>query len=103
MTNRVTEFGEFYGRAFEIIEREPTRAPADRYFAPHAASIEISSAKVDELLKEWRSPFIIFTRFAELRKLSESLEAVHASVSKGSPGWARRSLSRDWDPVSSRS
>ncbi len=84
MADRVAEFGEFYGRAFEIIEREPTRSPRERYFMPRAASIEISTAKVDALLKEWRSPFVVFTRFAELRKLTESLEAVHASVTKGS-------------------
>lgn len=84
MGDRIAEFGEFYGRAFEIIEREPSRAPADRYFSPHAATIRISADKVDALLKEWRSPFMIFTRFAELRKLSESLEAIHNSVSRGS-------------------
>lgn len=86
MVDRIGEFGEFYGRAFEIIEREPSRAPRERYFAAQEASptVRISTDKVDALLKEWRSPFMLLTRFGELRQLSESLEAVQASVSKGS-------------------
>ena len=86
MTDRIGEFGEFYGRAFQIIEREPTRSPQERYFGARDASptIQISTDKVDALLKEWRSPFMILTRFAELRQLSRSLEAVQVSVSKGS-------------------
>lgn len=86
MPDHIGEFGEFYGRAFQIIEREPKRAPQDRYFGARAASptIEISTDKVDAMLREWRSPFMIVTRFAELRQLSESLEAVQESVSKGS-------------------
>jgi hypothetical protein len=86
MADRTAEFGEFYGRAFEIVEREPTRAPGNRYFRSQAdtPTIRISTDQVAALLKEWRSPFMVFTRFGELRKLSESLEAIHRSVSQGS-------------------
>lgn len=86
MPDRIAEFGEFYGRAFRIVEQEPTRAPASRYFAPraNAPGIEIATEKVEEMLKAWRSPLMIVTRFGELRRLSESIEAVHQSVSRGS-------------------